>query len=185
MRVAFYGIARQVGTSANMAAVAAGLSCYRSEMAKCKIEGAPACRQAEPVTLTDCGGWGRAGIWTDACDLLACNLPFPCRKLEEACCSDFFVRKNVILLIAKYSAEQSGELERLASLCRIERSRICVIPYNPRFIKAYEDRAVAAYLEHCGRACGSYEDSVFWQSVMRAVRAVIYYGNRKGEQKHG
>lgn len=181
MRVAFYGIARQSGTSANMAAVEAGLSCYRAELAKSGDARAWANRQAEAVMLTDYGNRLRAGAWMDACDLLALNLSIPCLKLDEAFLRHFLSRRNVLFFISKYSPGQSGELEKLTRRYRIERSRICPIPYNPRFIKAYENHTVPVYLAMRGQAPQSYGDLIFEQSVKRAVGAIYHYGNRKGE----
>lgn len=184
MRVAFYGIARSVGTSANLAAVAAGLSHYRKILALTDDFSGKAGQKGD-ILLADCGAGTGADEKIGSCDLLALNLSIPRREPDQAYLSRFLVRKNVIFLIGKYYPNPFGELERIAGQYRIDRSRICVIPYNPRFAKAYENNRIPAYLKRCGHAPRGGGDSDFECYLKRAVGAVITYGNRKGEQYYG
>lgn len=185
MRIAFYGIERYVGTSANMAAVAAGFSRYQKLPVSIEDSRASLGQKSEMITLTDRGSGKYEKERMKSCDLLVLNLSIPYRELDQAYVRHFLVRENVIFLIGKYYPGQSDELGRIARRYRVDRSRICVIPYNPRFAKAYEDKQVPVYLSGRGQALQSYESFVFEQSLRSAVCAMINYGNRKGEQYYG
>lgn len=185
MRIAFYGIAHGVGTSANLSAVAAGLSRYRKSFAFMENFHAEGAWRGEAITLKDCGVGMDADEKIESCDLLVLNLSIPSRKLDQIYLSQFLVRKNVIFLVGKYYPETYGQLGRMAGRYRINRSRICAIPYNPRFAKAYEEKSISAYLDRCGQAPRGGGDSDFECFLKRAVGAIITYGNRKGEQYYG
>ena len=186
MQAAFYGIARHIGTSANMAAVAAGLVHYCG----CSVfTGIP--KQKNSISeeiiltdLTDCGCSNDAEEIIEICDLLVLNLSVPNRELEDVYLRHSLVRKNVIFLFGKYYQNRSNEIRQLAAEYRIDRSRICMIPYNPGFGYAYETHRVSNYIKYCPFA-GNYKDIQFQQQVKRAANAVLTYGNRKGEIYYG
>lgn len=185
MRIAFYGTSHGVGTSANLAAVTAGLSRYRKNLALAEHLHAKGGWREEAIMLKDCGIGMDADEKIKSCDLLVLNLSVPSRELDQIYLSHFLVRKNVIFLVGKYYPEPYGQLERVAGRYRINRSRICAIPYNPRFAKAYEEKSISAYLDRCGQAPRGGGDSDFECHLKRAVGAIITYGNRKGEQYYG
>ena len=62
--------------------------------------------------------------------------------------------------------------------------RICPIPYNQRFQKAYESGRILSYLkwqqeEFC------YENRVFGQCLKELLMAIGKYGKRKGDIYYG
>lgn len=185
LRIAFCGIARHVGTSANLAAVAAGLSRYLQIPVFDGGFGEGAGRKEQAVWLADCGSYGQARESAPSCDLLIVNMSIPYRELDNVYFRHSFARKNVIFLVGKYYPEHSGELAQIAREYRISSSRICAIWHSPRFAKAYESNTVCEYLDSLQKDRKSYEDFNFEKHLKRAVDAVITYGNRKGEQYYG
>jgi len=183
LQAAFYGIARHIGTSANMAAVAAGLVHYYG----CSVSvGIPKQKNSisEKIILTDCSCSNDADRIIEICDLLVLNLSVPNRELDQVYLRHSLVRKNVIFLFGKYYQNEPNEIRQLAAEYRIDRSRICMIPYNPGFGYAYERHRVLNYMKKCPFA-GNYKDIQFQQQVKQAVDAVLTYGNRKGEIYYG
>lgn len=183
MQVAFYGTARHIGTSANLEAVAAGLTYYCG----CPVligTGQQNSSVSKEVILTDCIGGRAADEMIQICDLLVLNLSVPNRELEHVYLRHSLVRKNVIFLFGKYTQNQSNEIRRLAGEYRIDESRICMIPYNPGFGYAYETHRVSDYIK--SRSSGrTYKDMQFKRQVKRAAKAVLTYGKRKGEIYYG
>lgn len=183
MQVAFYGIARRIGTSANMAAVAAGLIHYCGQTVSFGVQKRES-SLSEEIVLTDCTCSNDADEIIKSCDLLVLNLSVPNRELENVYLRHSLVRKNVIFLFGKYYQNQSNEIRQLAGEYRIDSSRICMIPYDPGFGYACETNQVFRYIQNRPFA-GSYKDIQFKQQVKRAADAVLTYGNRKGEIYYG
>lgn len=177
MQIAFYGTARHIGTSANMAAVEAGLIHYHKFPASRRQWTPEMAEIGDEIILTDCTSPQKAHGMLDSCDLLVLNLSFPYRGLEEVYFRHSLVRKNVIFLIGKYYQNKVCELEQLAKAYRIPLSRVCTIPYNLRFQKAYENQQVLKYV----RNVASYEDVWFETNLKRTLRAIIHYGLKKGD----
>lgn len=177
MQIAFYGIVRQIGTSANMAAVEAGLVHYYKLPVKSSIYQTGRVGQTKDILLTDCRKRMDVEEAIKTCDLFVLNISIPAQELEEVYFRHSLVRKNVIFLIGKYYQNKFYELNHLAREYRIPLSRICTIPYNPRFQKAYENRQVLEYI----KAEKNYQDAEFETNLKRALNAVITYGIRKGE----
>ena len=155
MHIAFLGAGRSVGTSANMAALAAGLMHYYSIPASTGGHRAFLPR-TEGIFLSDCSDGGDAGKIIASCDLLALNVPIPL-----------------------------NELKRLAGQYRIPLGRICPIPYSPHFQRAYEGNRVMEYVKGLERAKGGYQDVFFQEHLKRAVDAALIYMDRKGELYYG
>lgn len=185
MQIAFYGIARGIGTSANMAAVAAGMVGY-FKIQNLRSDRQSALKAADGQwILTDCGRCKDAADVIASCDLLALNISIPDQGLEEVYFRHSLVRKNVIFLIGKYYQDSPNELKQLAYRYRIPLERICVIPYHPGFAYAYDQDAVTKALPGIHKRAKSRLDWEFEQHVKRAASAVITYGKRKGEQIYG
>lgn len=183
MQVVFYGTARHIGTSANMEAVAAGLTCYCG----CKVsEGTGKWKSSvsEEVILTDCTCSSDADEMIDICDLLVLNVSVPNRELEHIYFRHALVRKNVMFLFGKYNQNQSEEIRRLSCEYRIDCSRICTIPYDPGFGYAYETHRVLDYIKNRSQA-GNYRDMQFKRQIKRTAEAVLIYGKKKGEIYYG
>lgn len=172
MQIAFYGISHHVGTSANMAAVHAAFvqGCPRS-LAFGQRQQEDGCHTKPPV-LTKISKSGLSGAFC-AYDLVAVNLSIPCRELEEIYVLHSLVRKNVIFLIGKYHQNQKNELDFLIRHYRLDPARVCAIPYNQRFAKAYGGRNVSAYCRSISTGGGSYEDAEFHNHLSRAVRTML------------
>lgn len=177
MQIAFYGTARQIGTSANMAAVEAGFMHYYKLPVKSSIFQPGRVVQTKDILLTECRNQIEVGKVIKTCDLLILNVSIPAQELEKVYFRHSLVRKNVIFLIGKYYQNKFYELNHLAREYRIPLSRICTIPYNPRFQKAYENRQVLEYV----KAEKNYQDVEFEANLKRTLDAVITYGSRKGE----
>lgn len=185
MQVVFYGTARGVGTSANMAACAAGLLHFFQIPVKIRSWEEPEKSQKGQVSFLDCAGQKETGGIIQSCDLLALNLSLPCRGLEEAYLKHFLVRKNVIFLVGKYYQNRLLELKQLAAWFRIPSQRIGVIPYHPGFREAYENKEILRYLKNPKGKRKSSRDYEFEKCIECAAKAVITYGNRKGELFYG
>lgn len=170
MNVAFYGAARRVGTSANLEVIAQGLS---------------HCVPVQEMNLFDCSHAREEEVkhWIRACDLFVINLSIPCPGLEEVCFRHSLVRENIIFLIGKYYHNNQRELIRLAKEYRMEPGRVCAIPYNLRFQKAYENRKVPEYLKQQMQAGCSCEDMEFRRNLNRTLHGILIYG--KGERYYG
>lgn len=183
MQVAFYGTARHIGTSANMEAVAAGLTCYCGYPV---LSGTGNRKESslKEIILTDCTCSNHADETIEICDLLALNLFAPNRELECLFLRHALVRKNVIFLFGKYTQNQSNEIRRLAAEYRIDSARICVIPYNPGFGYACETNRALNYLKSRSLE-GSYSFMQFKRHVKQTAEAVLTYGKRKGEIYYG
>lgn len=184
MHIAFLGAGRSVGTSANMAALAAGLMHYYSIPASTGGHRAFLPR-TEGIFLSDCSDGGDAGKIIASCDLLALNVPIPLKGMELLYLQYSIVRRNVIFLIGKYFKEKQNELKRLAGQYRIPLGRICPIPYSPHFQRAYEGNRVMEYVKGLERAKGGYQDVFFQEHLKRAVDAALIYMDRKGELYYG
>ena len=184
MQVVFYGTARQIGTSANMTAVAAALTYYFEWPVLAEEAEKPGSSISKEIILTDCTCRSDAEKMINGCDLLVLNLSVPNRELEEVYLRHALVRKNVIFLFGKYFPYQSNEIKRLAEEYRMNCSRICMIPYDPGFGYAYEKRQVLDYIKNCPFA-GSYRNIQFTQKVKRTAETILTYGNRKGEIYYG
>lgn len=183
MQVVFYGTARHIGTSANMEAVAAGLTCYCG----CTVSKGTGKRKSsvsEEIILTDCTCSSDADEMIDICDLLVLNLSVPNRELESVYFRHALVRKNVIFLLGKYNQNQSGEIGRLSVEYRIGRSRICTVPYDPGFGYAYETHRVFDYIKNRSFTESCRDMQFKWQ-IKRTADAVFTYGKRKGELYYG
>lgn len=185
MQIAFYAAARQIGASANLAAVSAGFMHYFK--IPVFLESSQASKDARPgkVFLKECGCMPQTEESFHGCDLLVLNLAIPYQESAYVCFRHFFVRENVIFLIGKYHKNQSEQIKQFARQYRVDSSRICTIPYNPRFAKAYEDRQVFSYLAGNGKTAGSCEDFVFEKQLRYTVTKFFIYANRKGEYNYG
>ena len=183
MQIAFYGTARNVGTSANMAAVQAFLAndCPYVETMRQPEKSAA----AKDFIFTDCSQIPEAEAVMETCDLLVLNLSISGRGLETVYTAYSIVRKNVVFLIGKYIQNQSEEVMRIAREYRMEQSRICMIPYHPGFARAYEHEKVPRFLKGQKQSANSCADRYFNQQVERASKAVLIYANRKGDLFYG
>lgn len=192
MQVAFYGVMRHVGTSANMAVVAAGLTYYFKIPAV--IGHAPvvldkAAWEKEPVFLTDCSPPGyteesRMEL-IESCDLLVLNVSLPYQELEDIYVRYSLVRKNVIFLIGKYYQDKSHELKGLARQLRVSAGRISAIPYHPAFEAAYVRQEVSGYIKRLAEGKNNFLDLQFENQLKHALHTVMTYGKRKGELFYG
>lgn len=194
MRIAFYGIMRQVGTSANMAAVSAGLAYYfkssvlieeagGSKIMSARQSAAPytSCVPLEQIILTDCRRNERPDKIIRVCDLLVLNLSIPCPESEYLYFRHLSIQKNVVFLIGKYHKNQLDELKSFIYRCRIDPMQICAIPYNLRFQRAYENQNILKYIAGYEKNAGSYEAFVFGQYLKHTVHTIMNFKNRKEE----
>lgn len=177
MKIAFYGTAGHIGTSANMAAVAAGFLHYLKIPVFVEEEEL----DAENIVLIDCSKRKDAKEIIESCELLVLNLSIPCRELEKVYFRHSLVRKNVIFLIGKYYQDKPNELEQLAKQYRIPKEKVFGMLYNPRFQEAYEKNQVLRYLKGIKR----YEDMEFAKNLKLLLDAMITYGIRKGDMYYG
>lgn len=161
MQIAFWGIARQIGTSANMAAVAAGLERYA--------------QIPDTFILKECG----SGQWEEetikSCQLLVVNITIPHQGMENIYLKHLPVHKNIIFLVGKYHQNQFDELKSLVRQYRIDTSGVCTIPYNMRFQKAYENRTVFTYVRNFEKTAKSCEDSLFERSLKHTVNKILHF----------
>ncbi len=185
MKIAFYGTARHVGTSANMAAVAAGFWHYLKIPAFMEAFPADTGSKIQRVSLFDCSRSADSEECIKRCDLLALNISFAYQNLEEAYFRHSLVQKNVVFLVGKYYQDRSDKLAYLAKEYRVDRSRICTLPYNTRFGYAYENQRVLHYVENWKKSKESYADLDFKKNLKHAVSTMIYYADRKGEMHYG
>ncbi len=185
MHVAFYGAVRHVGTSANMTVMAAGFWYYRQLPVLIRDRETDLPCPQEEIIFTDCTNQSNAEEIIKNCNLLVLNLSIPYQELEKVYFRHSFVQKNIIFLIGKYYQNKSYELKELARQYRIPFERICVIPYSPRFQKAYENQKVLQYIKEQSKANQSYEAFEFEKHLKRALNAVVTYGNSKGEVYYG
>lgn len=175
MRVAFFGAEPKVGTSANMQLAAWGtlfspLSGVETDILS--------------MEFTDCKETGIAEEQLSCCDLLAVNISLNGSGLEEFILNRSFVQRNIIFLIGKYYQSQDRELERLSRWYRIPEERICPIPYNQRFKRAYESGCIPSYLKWQQRE-SSFENTEFIRCVSGMLSAMAKFGKRKGEIYYG
>jgi len=184
LHIAFYGSVRQIGTSANMSAVAAGITQYLQLPVSYENMKTDA-RLKETMRFTDCSRSVCAEQVMKSCDLLVINLSYSFQELAHVYLRHSLVRKNVVFLIGKYIPNNSNQLKQLAKQYRISENRICMIPYNPRFSKAYENHRVFDYLNCSSIGAASYEDFDFCINLNHVINTMITYVNRKGDNYHG
>ncbi|MCI8874807.1 MAG: hypothetical protein HFI77_01890 [Lachnospiraceae bacterium] len=176
MQVAFLGAEPKAGTSANMQLAAWGAFFHPVLRERAGIQ------KAE---FTDFGQWSAADLkQISSWDLLAVNLSLTESTWEELFLNQSMFQNNIIFLIGKYHHSQKRELERFSRWYRISMERICPIPYNQRFQKAYESGRILSYLkwqqeEFC------YENRVFGQCLKELLMAIGKYGKRKGDIYYG
>ena len=184
MQIAFYGIARQIGTSANMAAVAAGFTQYMKMPVTWNWDWEHSSMNKHVVCLSDCKNKLQKEQ-INHCSLLVLNLILPQSGMEKIFLEHSFVHRNVVFLIGKYHPNQSKELEQVVLKYRIDDSRICTIPYNIRFQKAYENGTVLDYIRSCRKTGRSCEDFLFEKHLKQVIKKILIYGTGKGEQSYG
>lgn len=184
MHIVFYGTVRRIGTSANMAAAAAGMTQYLQLPVsyECFKTGGGL---AEEICFTDCSRSNCLEQMIRSCDLLVLNLSHSYQELSDVYLRHTLVRKNVIFLIGKYIPDQLNELTKLAKQYRIAEKRICMIPYNTRFSMAYENHRILAYLNRSHFGTTSYEDLEFEKNLKHVISTMITYANRKGDNYYG
>lgn len=184
MHIVFYGAVHRIGTSANMAAAAAGMTQYLQLPVsyECFKTGDDSTKE---ICFTDCSRSKCLEQMIQSCDLLVLNLSHSYQELAHVYLRYTLVRKNVIFLIGKYIPNYSNEFTKLAKQYRIAEDRICMIPYSPRFSKAYENHRVSDYLNRhrFGTAC--YEDFEFEKNLKHVIGTMITYANRKGDNYYG
>lgn len=186
MQIAFYGIARQIGTSANMAAISAGFMHYLSRPSFQEDFHRKENFRKEKLIFTDFGNTAPLGLDQTPYDLLVLNLSIPHQESAYVYFRHSFIRKNIIFLIGKYHENQLEERKKLVMQYRIDPMRVCSIPYNLRFQRAYENEKVVTYVENLGKPAGSYEDFVFEKYLKHTMRTIITYADsRKGEINYG
>lgn len=183
--IAFYGIARQTGTSANMAAVAAGLAQYQKRSVLIQPPRARTGLWTEAMALTDCTNSPHAAEIMRSCNLLVLNFSIPHRGLEKLFMQHALSGKNVLFLVGKYYKDQSDELKKLSGYYRLERRRICAIPYHPGFGRAYEENRVPSFVKNRTIMHKTHEGAAFETHLKRTACAVAAYAERKGEKSYG
>lgn len=168
---AFCGTARGVGTSANLTALAAGLTLYYH----IPVQTESICKPEAKLRFIDCSRrpCQEAVRIAEKCDLIVINFSASDLRLEEMYLQFSSVRKDIIFLIGKYYPDKQKELEQLARLYRLPRGSVCAIPYNVRFGQAYENRHILRYFERQKQGAGSYEDETFHTALKQAMRAVL------------
>ncbi|MBO5372428.1 MAG: hypothetical protein J6A75_06890 [Lachnospiraceae bacterium] len=167
MKIAFYGTAPDIGTSANMAVVREYLRCCWNiadiEAAILFADYSNKKAQIEEIL--------------EKFDLLVMNISASDRNVERIFLENSFIRKNVIFLFGKYNHHNENALYAFAKEYRIDRGRVCAIPYNLRFQRAHEHNKIAAYLR---QKKDSFEDEIFKKNLFRIACAISNYA-KKGE----
>lgn len=172
MKVAFYGTERKVGTSANMAVIAREIAL---------------CHSITTVNLIDYshGREEKFNSMMSDSDLLVLNISLTGSGLEKLYLRNDLVHKNIIFLVGKYYHNQEDELKKLARFYRIAPEKVCAIPYNPRFQRAYENQKVSEYLKRQLFSENSLEDTQFQMRLQDTMRTILKYGRRKGDLYYG
>lgn len=185
MKIAFYGVTRQVGTSANMAAIAAGLAHYYHIPVHIsdKSEEPWLIEQEEHIQFMDCSRKTEAEAWQIAniCDLFVINFLNPNPKLEDIYSRYSLVRKNILFLVGKYYHSSEMCLEEIAKQYRLENSRVCAMPYNIRFQSAYENQNLLGYLKGQGNIRRDYEDEMFQKNLLQVLQRVLLCVEKAGK----
>lgn len=181
MKIAFYGIARQVGTSANMTAIATGLAHYYRIPVQIseELENSGEWEGSKNIQLIDCSRKTEEQVWQIAgmCDLFVINFLNPNPKLEDIYSRYSLVRKNILFLIGKYYHNTELCLEQIAKQYRLENNRVCVIPYNIRFQRAYENQTILNYLKQS--ADSDYADEIFQKNLRQILQIMLVCLDRK------
>lgn len=185
MQVVFYASARQIGASANLAAISAGLMHYFKIPVYLGTAQASEEMRSDKIFLKEGGAVPQTEESFSSCDLLVLNLAIPCQELSYVCFRHFFVRENVMFLVGKYHKNQSEQLKQFLRYYRVEASKLCTVPYNLRFAKAYEDRQVFSYVAGSRGRDKSCEDYIFEKQLRQTVKKLLIYANRKGEINYG
>lgn len=175
LKIAFYGTASQVGTSANMAVVAEFFRCCQ----KIAMENYPQTFGDNTSIIFQDYGHKKDEIWNSLADvdLVVVNLPDSDRSFETLFFSNSLVQKNVIFLFGKYFHNDTNALIAFAKNYRIDMGRVCAIPYNLRFGQAYENHRLSSYLM---QKKDSFEDELFKKNLWDVMRAILTYaGNNK------
>lgn len=175
LKIAFYGVARQVGTSANMAAIAAGLTHYYQIPVQISEKSEEFIEQKEAIQLMDCSRKTEAEAWqiANTCDLFVINFLNPNSKLEDIYSRYSLVRKNILFLIGKYYHNSEKYFQQIAKQYRLENSRVCAIPYNIRFQSAYENQNLSEYLREQENVQRNYEDEIFQKNLLQVLQRVL------------
>lgn len=176
MRAVFLGLEPEAGTSANMQLVLCGAAVhpyFRDEIRNGRTE-------FVDFGLADREGWRQLS----AGDLLVVNLSLHSSMLEKLYLNGSFVRKNIIFLIGKYYQNDETELRYLSRWYRIPPGRICVIPFNPRFQRAYELHKISEYLTWQQRE-RTLENMELKRCLDGMLDAMVRYKDRKGEIYYG
>lgn len=176
MKIAFYGTAPDIGTSANMAVVAEFFRCCQ-EMA---VKNYPQIFGDDSAIIFQDYSHKKDNLWhtLEDVNLLVVNLPASDRKFETIYFKNSLVQKNVIFLFGKYFHNETDEDELLAfaKKYRVDMGRVCSIPYNPRFQQAYENHRLSAYLR---QTKASYEDEKFKENLQDIMRAILTYADKE------
>jgi hypothetical protein len=185
LHIAFYGIAPEVGTSANMKAVAAGFLQYQNRYVKITEDEESDFVFSEELVFTDCTNNRHAEEIIGKSDLLVYNLLIPYQELETVYFRHSMVQKNIIFLIGKYYQDKFYDKTKLARTYRIAEERICTIPYSPRFQKAYENETILQYVREQQGKQTSLEAVEFTACLQQMIQAVCTCTGRKGEIYYG
>lgn len=177
MRAVFFGLSPGVGTSANMQLAALGAAFYPKLYAK---------KGGEPVQFIRYNNkeGTKASHRADDKDLLVANLSLTHSGLEEFFLNQPMVHKNIIFLIGKYHGSSKKELQDLSRQYRIPMGKICAIPYNQRFRRAYENGHILEYLKW-QQQTPTLENQVFGESLKKLLFTIANHEDRKGEIYYG
>lgn len=163
MKVAFYGVSRGIGTSANMQILKHIFSA-----------------QNKSVSFTDISEYKGKELEEkiSSYHLLVINTSLTDSDFLEFYLRHSVARKNILFLIGKNFHEEK-ECRRFAKSYRIDAARICTIPYNMRFQTAYDKGKLYDFLMKEIKNGDSTETVFFRKNLKEAADAILKFGENE------
>lgn len=178
MKIVFYGAQPHIGTSANMSAAVCGLwAFYGIQTTQASDMHQYLKHSNEDWIFFDARGMKGELLQKvlRVSDIIVLNISQTASGLKQFYLDHRMVHSNLLLLVGKYHKNTNYNLIKLGQQYRIDAGRICGIPYNVRFQKAYEDGRILPFIRQELRWTGNYENQQFLKELHRMIQALIKY----------
>lgn len=188
MRVLFCGARSGIGTSAGMSALRWGLSVMCNIQSR-QVYEAEEFLKARPQEMV-CFDTGemRGEVFyrlLHLADLVVLNISQTGSGLEQFYLDHQMVHTNLLLLVGKYHNIKENSLHVFEQQYRIDSRRICAIPFNMRFHRAYEDGRMLSFIRKELRWTDNWENQQFLWELIRTMQALMNYAVTERGNNYG
>lgn len=173
MKVAFWSMEHQSGTTAHMLAVIGMLRILYGKEGLADGRILQSCR--EKIMFFDCGAGmtmkKQRFLWN--ADFVVISIKRKQQCIEDFFARDFHITNNRIFLLGGYNWEENVNQSYLTRTYRIEPEQVIWIPYNHAFYQALEHGKSDRFIERELYAPTSLANEEFIQSVWIAATRIV------------